>query len=397
MTKRNVRPRSVFVGKVGSLIEPGPDLRRKLELLAGCLDPVHVTMGDPGVRHTHGNRVIALPRLRPTLLAAIVFYLLAPCIGVVLAIGRRPAVVVCQSVLEGVVAGVAMRLIPRRVRPGLVVEVHGDWRAATRHYGRRARRLASPFVDRLAISSLRRADRVRVIGAFTRSLVEESGYTGEIDSYVTFSAFDAFLSSDPHPLPSVPRAIFIGALQRTKSPDVLVECWPRVLDRVPNAELAVVGSGPMACQLVDRSRRLGVSGSIAFLGSLSREEVARELDDSWVLVLPSRSEGLGRVVLEAMARARPVVGSRVGGIPELVTDDRGLLVPVGDPVALGSAIASILADRGDASRKGECAREYVAGRDPAAEFASGVARLAAWAQLAPWRGSVPASEEDRRG
>ena len=77
--------------------------------------------------------------------------------------------------------------------------------------------------------------------------------------------------------------------------------------------------------------------------SLSTPEVARALDEATVLVLPSRSEGLGRVVVEAFCRGRGVVGSRVGGIPDLVEDGvTGLLVAPGDAHALADALVRVL-------------------------------------------------------
>ena len=85
------------------------------------------------------------------------------------------------------------------------------------------------------------------------------------------------------------------------------------------------------------------------------------LDESTVLALPSASEGLGRVVIEAFARGRPVVGSDVGGIPDLVRPERnGLLVPPGDPEQLADALTRVLRDRSLAERLARGAAEDAA-------------------------------------
>jgi glycosyltransferase involved in cell wall biosynthesis len=79
--------------------------------------------------------------------------------------------------------------------------------------------------------------------------------------------------------------------------------------------------------------------------------VSAALDESTLLVLPSRSEGMGRVIVEAFCRARPVVASRVGGIPDLVQDGvNGLLVEPGDSQALAGALVRVLTDRELAER-----------------------------------------------
>ena len=88
-----------------------------------------------------------------------------------------------------------------------------------------------------------------------------------------------------------------------------------------------------------------------------QEPGLRALDQATVLVLPSRSEGLGRVVVEAFCRGRAVVGSRVGGIPDLVADgETGLLVPPEDAHALADVLVRALSDRPLAERLGAAAR-----------------------------------------
>src|SRR5207302_11498188 len=115
--------------------------------------------------------------------------------------------------------------------------------------------------------------------------------------------------------PAPPRVLFAGVLEPYKGVDVLIDAWRRVIGACPEAELVVAGDGTHAAQL--RSAAGDLSG-VRFVGHVDRDALRELLDEAWFLVLPSRSEGLGRIVLEAFARNRPVLGASVGGIPELV-------------------------------------------------------------------------------
>src|SRR5262249_57460548 len=109
--------------------------------------------------------------------------------------------------------------------------------------------------------------------------------------------------------------------------------WRRVGERLPHAHLHIVGSGARA-EVVQRLVA-DLPSQTAWSPSLRSAEVAAALDEATALVLPSRSEGLGRVVIEALCRSRPVVGSRVGGIADLIDDGvNGLLVEPRDVDAL---------------------------------------------------------------
>src|SRR5207253_11521903 len=114
------------------------------------------------------------------------------------------------------------------------------------------------------------------------------------------------------------------------------------------------------------------------LDPMPQAALARLLDASTCLVLPSRSEGLPRIVVEAMARGRAVVASAVGGMAELVDDDTGRLVPTEDVLALAEALIDVLADRDRAAAMGRVARRRAEARQPVAEYEAGIARLAAW-------------------
>ncbi len=130
----------------------------------------------------------------------------------------------------------------------------------------------------------------------------------------------------------------MGVLERYKGVDVLAEAWPEVVARVEGATLRVVGDGPESAAI----ERLGVRRD----RRLASEEVAQALDEATLLVLPSRSEGLPRIAIEAFCRGRPIVGTRAGGIPDIVEDGvSGVLVPSEHPQALADALVRCLSDR----------------------------------------------------
>ena len=133
--------------------------------------------------------------------------------------------------------------------------------------------------------------------------------------------------------------------------DTLAAAWRLVAARLPEARLHLVGSGTQA-DVAAALERAGARWDRA----LGTDELARALDSARVLVLPSAAEGLGRVILEAFLRARPVVASRVGGIRDLVEHGvNGLLVEPGDAEALAAALECVLRDRELASRLGQAA------------------------------------------
>ena len=210
-------------------------------------------------------------------------------------------------------------------------------------------------------------------------IAREAGYVGPIDRFVAFSDYSTFLDDSPVEPPEQPEVLFAGALERHKALDVLLDAWVDVVREIPGARLTIAGTGSLADVLQRRVERDGLAGCVAFLGSVPRGELRILLDRSSCLVLPSRSEGLGRVVLEAMARARPVVASRVGGVVELVEDGRtGYLVGPDDAPDFARAIIDVLSDRERAKRFGLEGRRRAVERDPLREYEAGVSRLAAW-------------------
>jgi len=128
-----------------------------------------------------------------------------------------------------------------------------------------------------------------------------------------------------------------------KGHSVFVHAWRRVADELPDAVAILVGEGKARSELEHLVRELGLSKSIRFLGS--RTDVADLLEAIDLLVHPSFQEGFSNAILEAMAAAKAVVATDVGGNPEAVIDGvTGLLVRPGDAGALASAISSLIKD-----------------------------------------------------
>ena len=143
----------------------------------------------------------------------------------------------------------------------------------------------------------------------------------------------------------VPVVGTVGNLSPIKGTDVLVRALPAVASRFPEVRCVIVGGDAhgLRGRLAALAGELGVSRNLLFAGSVPDPRPAVSLMD--VFVLPSREEGYGLVLLEAMSFGKPVVASGVGGVPEIIPDDGvGVLVPPSDPCVLGEAISGLLAD-----------------------------------------------------
>jgi len=162
----------------------------------------------------------------------------------------------------------------------------------------------------------------------------------------------------------------VGWLLPIKGPGYLLKAMAHVWHRSNAVELVFVGKGPLEQDLKNEALRMGVSEKVKFLGW--RDDIHEIIPIFNVFVLPSLNEGMGRVLVEAMAAGRPIVASRTGGIPDLVIHDQtGLLVSPADEFGLADAIHRILNDPEKAKIMGQ------KGKDRSKQFslASMVAKL----------------------
>jgi len=125
-----------------------------------------------------------------------------------------------------------------------------------------------------------------------------------------------------------PRLVCIGRVTPEKGFDVALEAFRSVLDRFPRARLTIAGDGPSRPALERRAAALGVADQVDFLGWVTLDRAFLLIHEATLVVMPSRREPFGLVAVQAAQMARPIVASRVGGLPEIVRHgETGLLVP----------------------------------------------------------------------
>jgi glycosyltransferase involved in cell wall biosynthesis len=325
------KPRVLFVGRGRIALPLAPWLAKKWDAISEVLDARVLNAGTGGI----DPRFRLLPNSAPAYYGRLPLEIAAEL--------RRfgPDVVIASDPYVGAAALAARTLAHHSAR--VVVEVHGQPKTFTRSYGSPARRLLTPFADKVATWSLVNADATRGLSAFTSSLIEEVRGLPATATFPTYSDLTAFSEPPLVPLPRAQRVVFVGALEPYKNPDVLADAWRIVAKALPRATLVVVGNGSRRAvidTLVNEFR-----GQVEHYPRLPPDGVVAQLDRARALVLPSWPEGLGRVVLEAFARGRGVVATDAGGIPEIATDGvNSILLPPADGPALVNALRRILED-----------------------------------------------------
>jgi glycosyltransferase involved in cell wall biosynthesis len=243
-----------------------------------------------------------------------------------------------------------------------VVSVSHGWTAATLKVcvNEVVDRLSLFGMDRVVCVSEAQARRVRRAGVPARKVV------------VIRNAVDADTGGFPGPsvrdevsglFPAPPRVVVgaAGRLSAEKGYGVLVEAAEAVARADPGVGFVHFGDGPLRAGLARKVSALGLDGRFLLAGF--RTDLARLLPQLDLFVLPSFTEGLPVVVLEALAAGVPVVATAVGGTPEVVQDGvNGRLVPPGHPAALATAITSTLADEPARREMGRRGRDIVLDR-----------------------------------
>jgi glycosyltransferase involved in cell wall biosynthesis len=166
----------------------------------------------------------------------------------------------------------------------------------------------------------------------------------------------------------------VSKLWEGKGHTTLIHAFEGLKQEIPEAVLVIVGEGHLRDKLADLVDRLGLEGSVLFTGF--QMDVRRTIATFDVAVLPSFFEGMGRVLLEAMAMGKPVVASSVGGIPDLVHHGKnGLLVTPGSVSELKSGLLTLIRNKALAEEMGKEGRNRISEEFSAGRMAQSIEKL----------------------
>jgi glycosyltransferase involved in cell wall biosynthesis len=203
---------------------------------------------------------------------------------------------------------------------------------------------------------------LRAISDSTRKQLETWSPGKPIVQFPAWTDIEVFLKAGESDGAREPVILYAGVLIPRKGVHHLLRAFAKVAQEFPEVRLEIVGrdeNPEYAEELRQEVFRLGLNGRVSFVGEVPQVELANRMRRSCVFVLPSLSEGLGRVVVEAMATGTPVIGSHVDGIPEIVQEGlTGFLVPPGDEEALAERLRWVLKHPQEAKAMGHRAREF---------------------------------------
>lgn len=359
--------RVIKVAFLGSARYPkalDPTSAKKFQLLAQ-LGEIHVIGFSQDFRPHRFNehaRFYLLPQLPLPIMRYMEIFVLGPLLALSLIFRRGINILVAQSPCEGFAAALAKTIagcFGRKV--ALVVESHGDFEASLFLQ----RRIVCPSLYRLlmrhaALFTLKHADVMRAVSDSTRVQLERWVQGKPLVQFPTWTDIEVFLESGTQEGENDQAIIYVGVLIPRKGVHFLLEAFAQVSAEFPEAKLWIIGkpeNGDYAQSLKSQAEKVGLNGRVAFQDHLPQRDLARYMARAQALVFPTLSEGLPRVVMEAMATGTPVIASAVSGIPEVVDHGQtGFLVPPGDIQALTERIRWVFTHPDDARQMGPRAR-----------------------------------------
>lgn len=341
---------------------------KKWQRLTQDLDvDITVTSFSPDLRprrfdeYAHFYQWPALP-LAP--LRYLTAYLVAPVLAFWLIMTHHVNVLVAHDPYIGCAAALAKivaRLFGRRV--GLVVETRGDLEQGLfmqrdipfKPLVRRLMRLTAAY-------ALRHADALRAVSQSSQAQLQALAPDKPIMCFMSWTDSSAFVEIMPEaPVSQRREIVYAGVLVPRKGVHHLLDALAQIRDQIPQAHLSIIGKASntdYARELHAQVDHLGLADSVTFVDHLSQAELAGYLARARAFVLPTYSEGMPKVVVEAMLTGTPVVASAVDGIPEVVEDGvHGYLVPPGDVDALAEKLVCVF-NHADVDGMGQRAREF---------------------------------------
>lgn len=276
---------------------------------------------------------------------------------------RRPSLLHAHFGVEGVYA------VPlaRSLRVPLVTTLHGFDVTIDRRHLVAARKASWLNYVAWRRDLFRHGSMFVCVSEYVRRRAVEWGYPEERIRVLPIGVDVELIQ--PAPPVAAPRVLHVARLVEVKGTSVLLRAFAGVRARLPEAELMIIGEGPLRARLTRLASELGIADAVQFIGARSHHETLEQMRHARVVCLPSvtaasgAQEGLGLALVEAAATGRPVVATTHGGIPEAVTDEStGYLVPEGDAGALADRLLSLLSDPQLCERYGKAGREMAVAR-----------------------------------
>lgn len=282
-----------------------------------------------------------LPNLRRSWVARInlPFFVTAQILAVARHVRRlAPDIVHCHWLLSNGLAGALAGGV--RNRP-LIVSAHGSDVYLRNLAFQTANRIVLQRCSLCTVNSRGTRARVRQIHPEVRSEIVPMGVYAENYGKHLASAEVRRKMGDGDP-----QLLFVGRFSRHKGIEDLIRAMPGIRARLPGARLALVGFGPEERRLKASIAASGAAQAVTVVGRVAREAVPVWFASADLVVLPSvKTEGLGVVLLEALASGTPIVGTNIGGIPDIIEDgETGLLCRSGDPADLARAVITLTTD-----------------------------------------------------
>ena len=359
-----MRPRVCFIGGARYSC-PLDNTNRKKFLAMKSLADIFVIGFSSDLRFQRFRehaRFYALPKLPWPILRYLELFVFGPVLIVWFAMRHGVRIVVAQSPYEGFVAAVASefaRWLGREVR--LIVEIHGDFEESL--FLQREIRFAGLYrvaMRCLAHYSIKKAALLRAVSNGTKRQLQHWAPEKAVVQFPAWTDIKAFLQAGEFNKVVPQRILYAGSLTPLKGIHHLVNAFVPIAEEFPQARLFIVGKEEnqiYAGHLKRQISEAGLCSRVQFMPPQPQTKLAVWMAQAAVLVLPSASEGLPRVVIEAMATGTPIIGSRIGGIAELIEDGTtGFLVAPGDEHAIGEKLRWIFTHPEKARSMGTYAR-----------------------------------------
>ncbi len=361
----------LFAGSERYADIPSETQKKKLKGLKGFFNPFIIAFNNGFVFksiHIEGVPIFLIPSKLPRPVRYILHFVVSFFLTLHGVLTKKYQAVVAQSPFEALAP--ALALLPLKafgfsIKPKLIIEIHADWKEGVMLYHRyffsRAEKLIRYIVARFTFSQ---ADVFRAISQYSYKLIPSN--EKPVFVFPTFTDIESFIApSNRHPEKTLksykkPYFIYAGMLIYLKGIHHLINAFKGVSEKYPDASLVIAGKGSDYLKLRKQAEGLKLISKIHFTGHVHQDLLATLIKESAALVLPSLTEGLGRVAIEALLLERPVIASAVGGLPEIIEDGKtGFLVPPMDEEALGMAMLKVLENQTLADCMGKTGKEHV--------------------------------------